>query len=47
MSSVASGESAATPKNNNRVSEEDTIKFLISCIKHSEYGKVRLHHAAT
>ena len=30
-----------TPKKNNRVSDEDTIKFLILCIKYSDNGKVK------
>jgi len=41
MSSAGVEEPMETPKKNNRVSDEDTIKFLILCIKYSDNGKVK------
>ena len=41
MSSIRAEEPAETPKKNNRISDEDTLKFLTLCIKHSDICKVR------
>lgn len=41
MSSKGVEKSTETPKKGNRISEEETVKFLILCIKYSDNGKVR------